>query len=210
MQNPFSFPDFTRVKVNRLTPKEGETKEITVNLEVAFNSGDSAKDLWLEWGDVVELPEQDHPLNEYWSGLPQQVVETLEKCLRRKVEILVKGQTNAIMLTSPHLSNNPSRAVPTRSVRGMPVPGSISNPPGIVAIVGQDLESQKEISYFRLYDVVLNANVLRASSDVTRVKVRRSDPETKQQRELVFNLEKSDPRNDLWLRDGDVIEIPEK
>jgi hypothetical protein len=51
---------------------------------------------------------------------------------------------------------------------------------------------------------------LRASSDVRSVTVKRTDPITKEKLELLFNLDKVDPQTDLWLRDGDVIEIPEK
>ena len=40
--------------------------------------------------------------------------------------------------------------------------------------------------------------------------VKRADPITKEKQELLFNLDKVEPRTDLWLRDGDVIEIPEK
>ena len=58
--------------------------------------------------------------------------------------------------------------------------------------------------------VVNGANVLRSSSDVTRVKVKRRDPQTGQPLELMFNLEKSNPATDLWLRDGDMIEVPDK
>ena len=54
------------------------------------------------------------------------------------------------------------------------------------------------------------AGVLRASADVTRVTVKRTDPITKEKLELLFNLDKSDPQTDLWLRDGDVIEVPVK
>jgi len=71
--------------------------------------------------------------------------------------------------------------------------------------------------------------VLRASSDLTHVKVKHRDPVTGQSQELLFDLshvseadrsgiavinyphdQTHDSRNDLWLRDGDVIEIPEK
>ena len=58
--------------------------------------------------------------------------------------------------------------------------------------------------------MVRNVNVLLSSSDLSRVQVRRVDPVTKQTREFVFNLEQAESRNDLWLRDGDVIEVPEK
>ena len=71
-------------------------------------------------------------------------------------------------------------------------------------------QSSPQSSMFWLNSTVRNANVLRASSDLARVKVRRIDPTTKQKQEVVLNLEKADPRNDLWLHDGDVIEVPEK
>jgi hypothetical protein len=45
------------------------------------------------------------------------------------------------------------------------------------------------------------------------VKVNHHDPVTGQSQALLFNLsdrQAYNSRNDLWLRDGDVIEIPEK
>ena len=56
--------------------------------------------------------------------------------------------------------------------------------------------------------MVNSANVVLASSDLTRVKVERKG------KDMVFNLEKENAapnsNSDLWLEDGDVIEIPEK
>jgi len=41
--------------------------------------------------------------------------------------------------------------------------------------------------------------------------VRRIDPATGQKREWTFDLTRpEDPVNDLWLRDGDAIEVPDK
>ena len=78
---------------------------------------------------------------------------------------------------------------------------------------------------FRLKEVVYGANVLRASSDPTRVRVIRR--EANQTNEWVIDLtrvatsgewnspgssqqSKLWPQHDLWLRDGDLIEVPEK
>ncbi|HZQ47932.1 MAG TPA: hypothetical protein VFC07_13020, partial [Verrucomicrobiae bacterium] len=63
---------------------------------------------------------------------------------------------------------------------------------------------------FWLSDVVRNAKVILASSDLTQIKVKRKDAKTGKAAEMVFNLDKIDARNDLWLEDGDVIEIPER
>jgi hypothetical protein len=49
------------------------------------------------------------------------------------------------------------------------------------------------------------------TSDLSRVKVKRSDPITGEKVEMVFDLENlRDPLQDLWVLDGDVIEVPEK
>lgn len=42
------------------------------------------------------------------------------------------------------------------------------------------------------------------------MKVKRTDSTTGVKLELVFNVENVDPATYLWLRDGDVIEIPER
>jgi hypothetical protein len=67
---------------------------------------------------------------------------------------------------------------------------------------------------FRLNRFLRSSGLLLTSSDVTRVKVKRAATATKQVRERIFNLDQinntNDDTNDLWLRDGDVIEVPEK
>ena len=75
------------------------------------------------------------------------------------------------------------------------------------------MSAPKTLSGFRLRSVMLQANVLRVSSDLSRVKVRRTDPKTKQVQELLFDLATTPANNDpsdLWLQDGDIIEVPER
>ena len=83
--------------------------------------------------------------------------------------------------------------------------------------------------FFRLSYVLYRdarfQNLLRSSSDVSRVTVTRLDPVTKESRKMTFDLNAvalpdmnyssgNQPpipwQQDLWLRDGDVIEVPEK
>src|SRR4029079_2452637 len=100
-----------------------------------------------------------------------------------------------------------------------------------------------------LKQVILEAKVLRTSSDLSNVRVRRLDPITKLRQESKFDLTRTAPyaaaapptslggviapapplqwtypgqavadtasritplEHDLWLRDGDIIEIPDK
>ena len=58
-------------------------------------------------------------------------------------------------------------------------------------------------------------NILRSSSDFSRVHVKRTDPETQKSREFTVDVQsiwfnKTPRTDDLWLRDGDVIEVPDK
>ena len=98
----------------------------------------------------------------------------LKKCLDRKVEIVVKGESTKLTLRPKFAGEMPSPSV---------------------------------LSSFRLRGVVYGSHRLLASSDVSRVKVTRKDPVSGQPQEMLFNLE---TQNDFWLRDGDVIEVPEK
>ena len=163
--SPLAFPELSKVRINRLDPATGKIREIAVDLTGFLSVGDCKADLWLEWGDVVEIPEQDHPINAQWSGLPEDKQNYLVKCLERTVSLVVKGET---------------------------VRHTVS------------LDSW-------LPDVIQSAKILRASSDLARVKVTRIDPITKQKLELLLNLETPPTeRNMLWVRDGDVIEVPDK
>jgi hypothetical protein len=60
---------------------------------------------------------------------------------------------------------------------------------------------------FMLKSVLAQSRLLRASSDISRVKVTRS-ANGKTQEWVLDCGSGSDP--DLWLQDGDVIEVPDK
>jgi hypothetical protein len=62
---------------------------------------------------------------------------------------------------------------------------------------------------FMLCSVLDNSKLVRVSSDLSRVKVTRIDPETKKKQE--WTIDCTNPSEaDLWLRDGDVIDVPER
>ena len=91
------FPDFGKIKISRLE-KDGRTNTIVADLEAALNSGDCLKNVPLQWGDILEIPESDHNVNEIWQGLADPVKETLKKCLGSEVAIVIKGRTNQVTL----------------------------------------------------------------------------------------------------------------
>ena len=58
------FPDLAHLRIRRPAPDLKSWPEQVVDLRPVLESGDCSKDVRLEWGDVVEIPEADHPLNE--------------------------------------------------------------------------------------------------------------------------------------------------
>jgi ankyrin repeat protein len=216
-----SWPDFKNVRITRWDLKTGKPYEIPVDVELILNSGDSSKDVWLEWGDAVEIPEADHKRNENWPGLSLEQSIALFKCLQRDVTIIVKGEATRRTLVPFYSSSLKPKAPSTSSfsdrLNTILKQANAENAP-VTKIEEPKPEPQvllpkapfPELASFRLKEVIDLSKLLRTSSDTTRVKVKRPDPLTRN-REFVLNLEKiDDPSKDLWLRNGDVIEIPEK
>jgi ankyrin repeat protein len=194
------FPDLTRVVIVR--PSHGSTNEtrITANLANGTNGIDFSKDVPLEFGDVVELPERDHSLGENAVGLTDNQRTALEDYVKGHVRLVVHGQQVEI---------------PINRLGNFATLDAVLNHP----------EARK---------------FLLASSDLARVKVIRQDPKTGKSREWILdctpppetspaygggtfaqrlqaitnrgsnNAGQSTAGSDLWLRDGDVIEVPEK
>ncbi len=184
---PVPFPDFTKVTISRRDPKTGKLTAIPVDVAALVASEDRAKDIPLEWGDAVNIPDREHKLTESWGGLPADFSWSLAKCLERKVTVVVKGQPQSVTLS---LGSS-----------GAPVTDRPRTSEGFWTGF---------ILPFHLKEALTGSARLLSTSDLTRVKVRRVDPATGQTNEWVFNEQTVDPRNDLWLRDGDVIEVPEK
>ncbi len=197
MDNPHvavvPFPDFSKVTITRRDPKTGKLTDIPVDVAALVAAGDCSKDVPLEWGDLVDIPDREHTLNAEWYGLPSEFVDSLAKCLARKATVEVKGQRQDVTLapsyakltTFPSLGNRPAAASPTPLVVSVALP-------------------------FQLKAVLTGSARLLSTSDLTRVTVRRVDPATGQPREWVFNEQTMDYVSDLWVRDGDVIAVPEK
>jgi len=181
-----AFPDLDRVTIRRPT-EDGlgwTVTQVPVNTFHDESTGCSFN-LPLQWGDVVEIPEADHPINAVWQGLPEEILANLKRCLDRQVQLTVKGQSTNLLLTL-------QTTQPPRPVRDVNAP--TATPPS-----------------FALLPVLQSSGLLRASSDLSRVKVKRRDAATGQVYELVFDCSNGPgPGPDFWLRNGDAIEVPEK
>jgi ankyrin repeat protein/LysM repeat protein len=94
----FPFPDMAHLHIRRPAPDMKTWQEQVVDFTPLLLSGDCAKDLHLEWGDVVEIPETDHPLNGRWDFFSKEQMANLQRCLTRQVEILINGQGKKLTL----------------------------------------------------------------------------------------------------------------
>jgi hypothetical protein len=184
MRNMFNdsglpFPDFAHVVIRRPAANGKDWREIKINFTDVAEAGDCSKDVPLQWGDVVEVPEMDHPVSTQWSGLSNQMLFSLKKCLTRTVQITVKGETRSFSFG------------PDMNVQDGLVLSGMSN------------------RQLYLTPVLNGSQRLLASSDLSHVKVIRRDSTGKAHEQIVDCRNLLNPA-DLWLRDSDVIEVPEK
>src|ERR1017187_9969496 len=194
------FPDLAHVRIRRPTPDLKSWKEQTLDLRPVIESGDCSKDVRLEWGEVVEIPEADHPLNEKWPGFSRTELANLKKCLTRRVEIVINGQATNITL-APRISSFTAAKGDANTTGGL----SISE--DVLAL--QELSIVAHVPFW-LKPVLLQSKLVLTSSDLSRVKVTRLDAASGQAREWVVDCSQANLSPDFWLRDGDKIEVPEK
>jgi ankyrin repeat protein/TolA-binding protein len=176
-----AFPDLTRIRIRRPSSdlKGWNTQE--VDCGTLFEGGDCSQDIPLQWGDVVEIPEADHRLNEPWSGFSRRELASVQKCLTRTVQVLIKGQRHFLEL-APDIKNLEE---------------------------GKDPIITAQVPFW-IRPALRSSNLLLASSDLTRIKVTRNDPPRRTYFERMVDCSDGQPAPDLWLRDGDIIDVPEK
>lgn len=160
----WDYPDLTRITLLRRT-QDGVT-EIPVDLAAILDSGDPTRDVPLEWGDTIEIPEADHPLNTLWNGFSVRQLETFARRLSRSVTITVKGETTTVTLT---VTNSAS----LKRYGGLKaVPVFCPSPDA-----------------FWLAGAVEASRMIRTSSDLRHVRVNRKDPKNGQSQTMIFDLE---------------------
>ncbi|GEM_PF-3374443 len=197
----YAFPDFKRITINRILPGDKATTNLVFDAEARLRKGLLAGDLLLEWGDKVRLPEADHLVQEQWEGLTEEALKAFQNHLKRQVKVSIKDQVHELILVpTMQLKQFPSR---TARERG---PVDLLD----ISVGPSKPTNQVEVADFWIGTGVQQAKILRASSDQSRIKVKRCDPETGQDREFIMDLTQADPKDTIWLRDGDVIEVPER
>jgi ankyrin repeat protein len=194
------FPDFGRVIIRRPSRKiGGKEQEIKVSLLNSSNVVDCAKDVPVEFGDVIEIPESVHALN---AETPNPVRE-MEAPLPTAQGATFAERLQAITSGSGAGINSYQTAKPClqKSVQ--------------LVVAGETttfkVNSWKEGFLSQALGKTESRSALRSSSDLSRVQVTRKTGSSA--KPAVITVDVSDPsqrNDDLWLQDGDVIEVPEK
>jgi ankyrin repeat protein len=168
--NELPFPDLRRIVVVRQSAEAGKpTKRIPVDLILPTGGVDCAKDMPLEFGDVVEIPEREHTLQDGAVGIAGGELQQMARCREGTVGLLVRGKRTELKVWPIWQQASISQVLQRSEIR----------------------------------------SALFSSSDLSRVKVtRQAGASTKLREWLVDCSGGNNP--DLWLRDGDVIEVPDK
>jgi len=159
----------SRPGVNGATPKR-----IEVSLVDETNGIDCAKDVLLEFGDVVEIPERGHTLAEQDNWIGNQAHKA-RQCLE-----MTAGEVRFVLVGGGAVQ---------LPLKGFTWTGSY------LGIVLRSSEAQ---------------NILTSGSDLSRLKVTRRDSKTGKSHEWILDCSNERGVPDLVLRDGDVIEVPQK
>jgi hypothetical protein len=169
--NTMPFPDLARVVIVRPIPDSTNQTRIKANLLDSTNNVDISKDVPLEFGDMVEIPQRDHSLGEPPSWLSDDQVSSVINYLHGTAHLVVHDQKADLPL----------------------------DPYADLSFIGPVLRQRAA------------QQLILSSSDLSRVKVTRRDPKTGKEREWILdctNTQSGGP--DLYLRDGDIIDVPEK
>ena len=164
------FPDLAHINIHR--PQPGSTNEthIEANLLNSTNGIDFTKDVPLQFGDTVEIPEYNHPLASEHVGLTYVQFDAIKNYLTGKVDLMARGQKAEI---SFYFNDDAS-------------------------LIGEVLGQTRAQS------------ILETSSDLSRVKVTRHDPQTGHAQSWILDCSDLNHPLDFRVQDGDVIEVPER
>lgn len=85
------YPDLARITIVRHAPGTTNEARISVDLSNGTNGIDCSKDVPLEFGDAVEIPERLHPMGQAPIGLSPEENTALSRCLEGAAELVTSG-----------------------------------------------------------------------------------------------------------------------
>ncbi len=206
-----AFPDLTRVTIRHRAEGQTEAKASVVNLEALVRAGDRQADPWLAWGDIVEIPEAEHPRNESWRGLPEDFVKGLGPMLNRRVELRSKAGVTNLNLVA-RFDGVKLKFDSCWLSQVVPASGLVLNSSDLahVKVRRSDPAGPTEM----VFDLEASPSAASGPVAFQPIPLPVPAPSPGSPGRVVYSRARpgaaSQPPATLWLRDGDVIEIPEK
>jgi len=228
-RNPFAFPDLTRVTIRR---REGEKESSTTVNFLDHLRSDTSAPIHLHWGDIVEIPERPHPVDDRWRGADKLVSQRMHEKLHRRVKIRAGGATQEFALLPFRLPDSRGNESPESAAVATLLDSlgvyrhAVSKPTSRtmqrilaayqerLAKSGKDSETVDKASLapylrgFWLRQTLKDSRRLLSTSDTGSIKIHRKTRDGKTTT-LEFNLDDMDS-GDIWLLNGDLIEIPDR
>ena len=160
-------PDLSSITVIRRNAGSTNEDRQVINFYNGPNRIDCGRDLPLQFGDVIEVPERVHPIG--WSQrLTTEEHAAIADCLKSTISLVSSGKTNRLDIA-----------------------------PGVTA-VGIVLGSPEA------------RQALLTSSDLSKVKLTKRDLVSGKPRQWTIDCSNPNKLPEIWLRNGDIIEVPDK
>lgn len=205
-----AFPDLTRVTIRHRAEGRTEAKATVVNVEALVRAGDRQADPWLAWGDIVEIPEAEHPRNESWRGLPEDFVKGLGPMLNRQVELRSKAGVTNLALKA-RFDGVKLKFDSCWLSEVVPASGLVLNSSDLAQVkVRRSGSTGPSDMVFDLEVAPSRTSVPVAFQPLPVPGGGLRPPAVRMMPSGGSPGAANQPPATLWLRDGDVIEIPEK
>jgi ankyrin repeat protein len=197
-----SFPDLAQIVVVRHHPGTTNETRIKMNLLNSTNRIDFAQDMPLEFGDVVEIPERNHRLGNRPVGLTASEILSIAIYLKGSVLLVTRDQKVELTIYSSAAQSLVGCVLQQPKAQYVL---SSSSDLSHVKITRHDAKTGKthewivDCSDHQLSGngtLELTGNLITGANSMV---VTGANP-----------MGNSQSSSGLWLRDGDVIEVPEK
>ena len=209
----FAFPDLGQIIIHRPGRHPGDAQqEIKVSLLNSNDELDCANDVPLQFGDVIEIPERVHALNEVSTDPASEVERIFAEADRRILPARALREPEALATNSALVTIRAAEAARMANAERLACLRKTIQLTAAGQTATFKMDSWQMAGFLPQAFVRSEARaVLRSSSDLSRVKVTRKDSISGKTVTLTVDLSVSAPAdNNLWLQDGDVIEVPDR
>jgi ankyrin repeat protein len=197
------FADLSKIVVARPSASGADVKRIAVNLLNATNGVDVSRDIPLEFGDVVEIPERQHALSDQSGLLSYDEMNAVQLHLMQRAgeaQLKVAG-SKTISLPLPHYESFLKRMLNVNAAQAVLTSSSDLSR---VKVTRRDVRTGKNQEW------VVDCAPEKSSSNSGLTLGVPAPLYPSSFSERLGRITSGEKSTDLWLRAGDVIEVPLK